>query len=106
MTQPYGLAIDGAGNVWAANASCIGACTPTSFTLSELIGAAAPTITPLSLQFGGDYTGTEPFPVTAPTFRPAVRPNVARPRVTRPGTSSQGTRVPFLDRPNVVHVPF
>jgi hypothetical protein len=106
MTQPYGLAIDGAGNVWAANASCIGACTPSSFTLSELIGAAAPTITPLSLQFGGDYTGTEPLPVTAPTFRPAARPNLARPRVVRPGTSSQGTRVPFLDRPNVVHVPF
>ena len=64
MTAPYGLAIDGSGNVWVANAGCVTssstACTPTALTLSELIGAAAPTITPVSLQYGGNEAGTEP----------------------------------------------
>jgi streptogramin lyase len=64
MTIPYGIAIDGSGNVWISNASCVSntstPCTPTSFTLSELIGAAAPTIAPLSLQKEGRFTGTRP----------------------------------------------
>jgi hypothetical protein len=63
MTQPYGLAIDGAGNVWVSNVSCTTApagCTATGFTLSELIGAAGPTITPLSLQYAGAFAGSYP----------------------------------------------
>ena len=69
MTTPYGLAIDGSGNVWVANASCVTAgatqCTPGALVLSELIGAAAPTITPLSAQNAGISQGTEPQAVIA-----------------------------------------
>lgn len=47
---PYAIAIDGSGNVWLANAGCVANstahCNATSFTLSEIVGAAAPTITP------------------------------------------------------------
>ena len=53
MTTPYGLAIDRSGNVWVANASCVAtttACAANGFVLSEMIGTAAPTITPLSVQ--------------------------------------------------------
>jgi hypothetical protein len=66
MTSPYAVAIDGSGNIWFANASCITTgtkeCTPTSFTLSEIIGAAGPTITPLSAQMvgNGSLVGTRP----------------------------------------------
>jgi hypothetical protein len=63
MTRPYGIAIDGAGNVWVSNVSCTTAptgCTATGFTLSELIGAAGPTITPLSLQHAGADAGSYP----------------------------------------------
>jgi hypothetical protein len=66
VTTPYAVAIDGSGNLWIANASCVttGAteCTPTAFILSEVIGVAAPTITPLSSQMNGDglYVGVEP----------------------------------------------
>ena len=51
MTTPYGIAIDRSGNVWVQNAGCnspsAAACTPGSFVLSEMIGAASPTLTPL-----------------------------------------------------------
>ncbi len=51
MTNPLAIAIDRSGNVWVQNAGCtsqtVTACTPTAFVLSELIGAAAPTVTPL-----------------------------------------------------------
>jgi len=66
VTTPYAVAIDGSGNLWIANASCVTTssteCTPTAFILSEIIGAAAPTITPLSSQMNGDglYVGVEP----------------------------------------------
>ena len=40
MDDPYGIAIDGSGNVWI---TCYGGSTVT-----ELIGAAAPVITPIS----------------------------------------------------------
>jgi hypothetical protein len=88
MTTPYGLAIDGAGNVWVSNANP--ACTATATTgtctylLSELIGAAAPTITPLSLQ-DDQLQGTVPNPLGTSAFV-QVRPKAAaRPkRVARP----------------------
>lgn len=92
MTQPYGLAIDGAGNVWVSNAGCVStsaaACTPGAFILSELIGAAAPTITPLALQFGGASAGTLPTitrPV-APTS--STRKSPAHNSQARPTTPS------------------
>jgi hypothetical protein len=54
MTTPYGIAIDGSGNVWVSNAGCVSSsiygCTPGAFVLSELIGAGAPTLMPLALQ--------------------------------------------------------
>jgi len=65
-TTPYAIAIDGSGNIWLANASCITnsatACVPTSFTLSEIIGAAYPTRTPLSAQMflDGSLIGSRP----------------------------------------------
>ncbi len=64
MSTPFGIAIDRSGNVWVSNAGCVTAaaapCATTSFTLSELVGAAAPAITPLSLQEGTASEGTEP----------------------------------------------
>ena len=66
MTTPYAIAIDGSGNVWIANAGCVvisaTPCVPGAFVLSELIGAAAPTLTPLVLQMegGGALVGSLP----------------------------------------------
>jgi hypothetical protein len=61
--SPEGVAIDNAGNVWVTNAGCTTtSCTPGSFTLTEIIGAAAPSITPVSGQItsGSSLVGTEP----------------------------------------------
>ncbi len=72
MTTPYAIAIDGSGNVWIANASCVTTtssfCTPGPFVLSELIGAAGPTITPLSAQmiYDGALVGMPPGTVAVP----------------------------------------
>ena len=62
LTAPAGIAIDNSGNVWVSNAGCTTTgCTPGSFVLSEIIGAASPTITPISAQItGGNLAGTEP----------------------------------------------
>ena len=63
LTTPYGVAIDNAGNVWISNAGCTTApfCTPGNFTLTEIVGVAAPTITPVSAQIAaGNFTGTKP----------------------------------------------
>lgn len=62
MTAPFGLAIDASGNVWISNAGCTSSsCIPGDLVLSELIGAAGPTITPRAAQiFGANFTGTRP----------------------------------------------
>ncbi len=63
MVTPYGIAVDNSGNVWVSNAGCTTTtCTPGSFVLSEIIGAATPTITPVSVQILGNttLTGTRP----------------------------------------------
>ncbi len=62
LPTPTGIAVDGAGNVWVSNFGCYGdGCTPGNFTLSEIIGLAAPTITPVSRQVViNDLAGTEP----------------------------------------------
>ncbi len=62
LPSPTGIAVDGAGDVWVSNYGCYGdGCTPGSFTLSEIIGLAAPTITPISRQVViNDLAGTEP----------------------------------------------
>ncbi len=61
-TIPTGVGVDATGNVWMSNAGCIvTGCTPGSFTLTEIIGVAAPTITPVSAQItSGNLVGTEP----------------------------------------------
>jgi hypothetical protein len=58
MTTPYGIAVDGSGNVWVSNQTAAGG----PYVLSEVIGAAAPTITPLSAQIVGgvNLIGTKP----------------------------------------------
>ncbi len=62
MTSPTGIAVDNTGNVWVSNFGCnTTGCTPTSFVLSEVVGAGTPTITPISAQVVGITTpGTEP----------------------------------------------
>ncbi len=66
LTTPYEIAIDRSGNVWTSNASCVSttttACAASGFTLSETVGAAGPTITPLSAQEAGTgaLSGTRP----------------------------------------------
>ena len=51
MVSPTGIAIDEAGNIWVSNATCVSTTdTSCSFTLSEVLGAAYSTITPLSNQ--------------------------------------------------------
>lgn len=50
LPGPAGIAVDGSGNLWISNAGCISTttalCTPGSFTLTEIVGIAAPTATP------------------------------------------------------------
>lgn len=59
---PYGIGVDNSGNVWMTNAGCTTSdCTPGTFTLTEIIGVAYPTITPVSAQItSGNLVGTEP----------------------------------------------
>jgi streptogramin lyase len=59
---PYGIGVDDAGNVWMTNAGCTTVdCTPGTFTLTEVVGAAYPTITPVSAQItSGNLVATEP----------------------------------------------
>ena len=61
-TAPYGIGIDASGNVWMTNAGCTTTnCTPGNFTLTEIVGAGYPTITPVSAQItSGNLVGTEP----------------------------------------------
>jgi len=63
MVLPGAIAIDVAGNIWIANAGCTTTgCTPTQFVLSEVIGAAAPTITPVAYQITQASTTTGTLP--------------------------------------------
>jgi hypothetical protein len=61
-TMPYGIGVDVTGNVWVTNAGCNTTnCTPGAFTLTEIVGAGYPTITPVSAQItNGNLVGTEP----------------------------------------------
>jgi hypothetical protein len=61
-TTPYGIGVDATGNVWVTNAGCnTNDCVPGSFTLTEIVGAGFPTITPVSAQItSGNLVGTEP----------------------------------------------
>ena len=64
MVKPYGIMPDASGNVWVSNAGCtssqFGNCVPGAFVLSELIGAAPPTITPAALRTLNGPGGAQP----------------------------------------------
>ncbi len=62
MVVPGGIGIDNTGNVWISNVGCnTRNCTPGAFVLSEVIGGAVPTITPISAQVVLNTTpGTRP----------------------------------------------
>jgi len=93
MIAPYAIAIDGSGNVWIANAGCVTTsttpCTPGAFVLSELIGAAGPTINPLSAQMidNGYFVGYPPGTPLPPEV--SAHPHLSGTR--RYGPSSQTT---------------
>ena len=61
-TAPFGIGVDAVGNVWVTNAGCnVANCTPGTFTLTEIVGAGYPTITPVSAQItNGNLVGTLP----------------------------------------------
>lgn len=72
MPHPAGIAVDTAGNVWVSNAGCsTDGCNPgTSFTLTELVGLASPTITPVSRQVViNDLVGTQPQVISGKTAK-------------------------------------
>ena len=52
MTNPFALAIDASGNVWTVSPGCVDSsttpCTPGAMVLTEMVGAAGPSTTPLS----------------------------------------------------------
>jgi hypothetical protein len=53
LLEPYGVAIDGSGNVWVASRN-------TSGPLTELVGAASPVVTPLAVGVELKQLGTKP----------------------------------------------
>lgn len=56
---PVTVAIDGSGNVWIGNLSGTGAAQATG-SITELIGAATPVVTPLSVGVKNNTLGTRP----------------------------------------------
>jgi hypothetical protein len=64
LTDPYAIGIDGSGNVWTISPGCVTtsgtACTPTGMVLTNLVGAASPTITPVGAQVVNNTVGTKP----------------------------------------------
>ena len=89
FSHPVGIAIDNSGNVWISNACFSYYCTTTAFTLSELIGAAAPTLTPLAAANINDSAGTRPQAITAPVQSVTIpRLGTKLPAFPRLGASS------------------
>jgi hypothetical protein len=64
LTTPYAIGIDGSGNVWTISPGCVTtsatACTPTGMVLTEIIGAAGPTVTPLQTAAATGSVGIRP----------------------------------------------
>ncbi|MDP9051059.1 MAG: NHL repeat-containing protein [Acidobacteriota bacterium] len=56
---PVAVAIDGSGNVWIGNLSGTGAAAATG-SITELVGAATPVVTPLSTGVKNNTLGTRP----------------------------------------------
>jgi streptogramin lyase len=53
MFSPYGIAVDGSGNVWVASHDATG-------PLTEFVGVAAPVVTPISAGTTYQELGTRP----------------------------------------------
>jgi hypothetical protein len=55
MPSPVASAIDASGNLWSVNADCFATtstpCSANSLTLTEIVGVAHPTVTPLAGQY-------------------------------------------------------
>jgi len=64
LTDPFAIGVDGSGNVWTISPGCVTtsstACTPTGMVLTNLVGAASPTITPVGAQVVNNTVGTKP----------------------------------------------
>jgi hypothetical protein len=67
FSNPSGLAIDPSGNVWISNTAATGSYTdsfgvtvPTSASMTVVVGAAAPVVTPLSLALKSTRLGQKP----------------------------------------------
>jgi streptogramin lyase len=56
MLDPLNIAIDPSGNIWITNYTG----TATSSSVTEIIGAAAPVVTPLSVAAGTSHLGAKP----------------------------------------------
>ena len=54
MSGPFGVAVDGSGNVWVSNNGS------SSNSITEIVGAAAPVVTPLSVAVKNNTLGTRP----------------------------------------------
>jgi hypothetical protein len=59
VALPVTVAIDGSGNVWIGNLSGSGAAQATG-SITELIGAATPVVTPLSVGVKNNTLGARP----------------------------------------------
>jgi hypothetical protein len=57
---PRGIAIDGSGNVWVSNALGKPDTDGTYFTVSEIVGAAVPAVTPVALAVKNNTVGQKP----------------------------------------------
>jgi len=53
LVEPYGVAVDGSGNVWVASDN-------TSGPLTEFVGLATPVVTPIAAGVAYKELGTKP----------------------------------------------
>jgi hypothetical protein len=61
MSGPSAIAIDPSGDVWVANTlTTAGGGTATGYSVTELIGVAAPTYVPLSAATAAGKLGAKP----------------------------------------------
>ncbi len=61
MADPLNLAIDPSGNIWITNyAGNLGTPNGNNSSVTEIVGAAAPVVTPLSVAAGTNKLGTKP----------------------------------------------
>jgi hypothetical protein len=90
MLSPVALAIDGSGNVWTAMENCSGGCTPNFMILAEVVGVAAPTLTPLSAQTDEGEVGMLPSAVHGGPVKGSSRSSLPA------GSSQKFSGVPWV----------